>query len=137
MTNASLDSTPAEEPLEGFPVGCNWKVPRADVEVAKVVVAASVVVVVVVVVVAGTVGMVVVGWTLGVVAGTEGEKVESVVGRVGVDAGEEELCPPPRQGAPNPTWQPAPQYTSPGPQKPAEEQQLPSEQDPTPGPHWA
>lgn len=117
MTNASLDSTPAEEPLEGFPVGCNWKVPRADVEVAEVVVAASVVVVVVVVVV-GNVGMGVVGSTVGVAGGTEGRTVETVVGRVGVVAGREGLCPPPRQGAPNPTWQPAPQYDSPCPQKP-------------------
>lgn len=117
MTNASLDSTPAEELLEGFPVGCNWKVPRADVEVAEVVVAASVVVVVVVVVV-GNVGMGVVGSTVGVVAEGVGRMVESVVGKVGVVAGREGLCPPPRQGAPNCAWQPAPQYASPCPQLP-------------------
>lgn len=100
MTNASLESTPAEDPLDGFPVGWNWKVPLADVEVAGVVVVGAWVVVVGSVV-AGTVGGMVGGSVVEIGGGvvTEGGCVVgvSVVGTVGRDW----LASPPPQGAPN------------------------------------
>jgi len=76
ITRASLDSTPdLSPPLEGFPVGCNWKVPRDEVDDAE-----ASVVVAAVVVVAGVGGATVVGLTVVVGGRTVGGMVVDVAG---------------------------------------------------------
>jgi len=101
-----------EAPL-GFPVGCNWKVPRLvvlettaeDGEAEAVI--GSVVGRAVVVGATETVGVIVGTTELGWI---EAEGAAVAGGPVGLTA------PPPQ--SPKPAWQPAPQYCSSGPQKP-------------------